>query len=168
MSSLLDFNFSPCICISEMDSQSTAGRQQVQHHHNEQVSYRIFLFFGRRNPTRDLQVVYGLLAFLIGATMVSFGDLRNFSIFIRALRFKDKLYTREIWFAHIFFPSHFSKDMAKVNIFYEQLDYYSWDESPEYNVSWGNSSLMYALYARKTTRFEATNCTVHVFIWGFR
>lgn len=31
---------------------------------------------------------------------------------------------------------HFSKDIAKVNIFYEQLDYYSWDESPEYNVSW--------------------------------
>ncbi|XP_034290788.1 amiloride-sensitive sodium channel subunit delta isoform X1 [Pantherophis guttatus] len=28
-----------------------------------------------------------------------------------------------------------SKDIAKVNIFYEQLDYYSWDESPEYNVT---------------------------------
>ncbi|XP_013911863.1 PREDICTED: amiloride-sensitive sodium channel subunit delta [Thamnophis sirtalis] len=27
------------------------------------------------------------------------------------------------------------KDIAKVNIFYEQLDYYSWDESPEYNVT---------------------------------
>uniref|UniRef100_A0A670YUR5 Sodium channel epithelial 1 subunit delta n=1 Tax=Pseudonaja textilis TaxID=8673 RepID=A0A670YUR5_PSETE len=33
-------------------------------------------------------------------------------------------------------------DIAKVNIFYEQLDYYSWDESPEYNVSWGNSSFI--------------------------
>ncbi|KAK9392066.1 amiloride-sensitive sodium channel subunit delta [Crotalus adamanteus] len=32
-------------------------------------------------------------------------------------------------------PKLCNKDIAKVNIFYEQLDYYSWDESPEYNVT---------------------------------
>lgn len=93
-------NFSPCDSIPDMDSQSAAGRQQVQHHHNEQVSYRIFLFLGWRNPTLLLRMVCGWLAcfpdrknksFLQGLVNFFLFLIRVFFLFFMKYRFREKL-----------------------------------------------------------------------------